>query len=342
MQSRERVIAALRGERTDRAPADYSAHGEVNERLMRRLGVADYEELLRALDVDFRRVLFSYWQPDRAPDADGCVRNFWGVRLHSETKEPLIPFDDDTTADEVRAHPWPSADVLDYSSIGPACAQYHDDYVTVGSPWCPFFHEVGWLIGQETYFIWMHTKPEVVDAITDGIVDYEIEVSRRYFKACAGKLDIAYFGNDFGSQRGLVISPAMYERFLRRPLKRYFDLAHDFGCRVMQHSCGAIRAIIPWLLEDGVEILDPVQVRAEGMALDSLYAEFGDRLSFHGGVDTQHTLPFESPDAVRAQVRAYRELTRDRGHYIMTGSQELIADIPDDNILTMYDENRKG
>ena len=274
------------------------------------------------------------------------MRNMWGARYHPDKPEAdstrfISPFDEGTTVDDVYAHDWPSPDALDYGGIGEQCEKYADTYATYGSPWCPFFHEVGWLIGQEPYFIWMHTKPDVVDAITDCIVSYEIEVTRRFLEACDGKLDIAFFGNDFGSQRGLVISPAMWERFLRKPLKRYFDLSHDFGCLVMKHCCGAIRDIIPWFIEDGVDALDPVQVRAAGMDFAGLVRDYGAQLALHGGVDTQHTLPFGSTDDVRAQVRGYRELTRDRGGYIMTGSQSLIEDIPLDNILAMYEENAR-
>jgi len=70
--------------------------------------------------------------------------------------------------------------------------------------------------------------------------------------------------------------------------------------------------------------------------------DFGGRLTFHGGVDTQRTLPFGSTADVRAEVRAYRQLTRERGGYILCGSQEFIEDIPLDNILAMYEENREG
>ena len=129
---------------------------------------------------------------------------------------------------------------------------------------------------------------------------------------------------------------------MRRPLKRFFDVSRDFGCVVMKHSCGAVRDIIPSMMEDGVDALDPVQVRAAGMDFAGLVRDFGARLAFHGGVDTQRTLPFGSAEEVRAQVRAYREITREGGGYIMTGSQDLIEDIPLDNILAMYDENARG
>jgi uroporphyrinogen decarboxylase len=190
--------------------------------------------------------------------------------------------------------------------------------------------------------MWMGTRPEIVDAILDGIVSYQVEVTRRFLRACDGLLDIAYFGNDFGTQRGLIISPAMWRRFMRPSLQRFYDVSHEHGCLVMQHSCGGIRPIIPDLIEDGVDVLDPIQVSAEGMELAGLVRDFGDRLAFHGGVDTQWVLPFGTPDDVRAQVRSYRELTRAGGRYIMTSSHGLTDDIPVENTLAMFDENAKG
>jgi uroporphyrinogen decarboxylase len=187
--------------------------------------------------------------------------------------------------------------------------------------------------------MWMTSNPELVQAIIAKVVDYEVAATRRFLEAAGGMIDIAYFGNDFGAQRGLFISPEMWQRFIRKPLKRYFDVAHEFGCKVMQHSCGSVRGIIPWLIEDGVDVLDPVQVAAAGMDLPGLVRDFGRQLCFHGGVDTQRTLPFGSVADVRAEVRSYLDLTRANGGYILAGSQEYIEDIPLDNILAIYDEN---
>lgn len=347
MTSRERVLRAIAHKPTDRAPADYGAIQAVTEGLIRKLGVADLEGLLRALDVDMRRIDLNYGQPDTGPDADGYMRTMWGVKHRKNDPgdgQPnwISPFNDDTTVDEVHALAWPDAGKLDYSMVCDQCRKHHPEYATYGAPWSPFFHEVGWLIGQENFLAWMHTKPEVVHAIIQHVVDYEVEVTRRFLEACNGKLDIAYFGNDFGTQRGLFVSPQMWCDFIRKPLKRYFDVSHGYGCKVMKHSCGCIREIIPALIEDGVDILDPIQVAAEGMDLAGLVRDFGADLCFHGGVDTQRTLPFGSVEDVRAEVRSYRQITRERGGYILCGSQEFIEDIPLDNILAMYDENQKS
>ncbi len=347
MTARERVLLAINHKKTDRTPADYGAIQEVTDQLMEKLGVADREELLQALNIDMRHIGFDYSQPKTGPDADGYMRDMWGLR-HREADpgdgqpNSIAPFTEETTVEDVHSHPWPDPDALDYSGIGANCRQYYGKYATFGAPWSPFFHEVGWLIGQENFFIWMATKPEVIEAIIKHIVDYEVEVTRRYLEAADGMIDITYFGNDFGTQRGLFISLEMWQRFMRKPLKQYFDVSHEYGCKVMKHSCGAIRELIPLLIEDGVDILCPVQTHAVGMDLEGLVRDFGTHLSFHGGVDTQQLLPSGTVEEVRAGVRSYIELTREHGGYILRGSQEYIEDIPLDNILAIYDENIKG
>jgi len=345
MTSRERVLQAVDHKPTDRAPADYGAHQEVTDALIQKLGVANVEELFKALRVDMRRIGFNYGQSDTGPDADGYMRTMWGAR-HRE-KDPgdgrpnhLLPFTEDSTVEDVHAHLWPDPVALDYSRVRGQCEKYHGEFATFGAPWSPFFHEVGWLIGQETFFVWMITKPDVVQAIIDHFVEYEVEATRRFLEAAAGMIDIAYFGNDFGTQRGLFISPQMWQQFMRRPLKRYFDVSHEFGCKVMKHSCGSVRDIIPFLIEDGVDILDPIQVAAAGMDFRGLVRDFGNKLCLHGGVDTQRTLPFGSTHDVRAEVRSHLDITREKGGYILCGSQEFIEDIPLENILAMYDENQ--
>lgn len=345
MTSRERVLAALAHQRTDRAPANYGAHKEVSGALMARLGVPDQEGLLQALGVDIRHVAATYYLPEIGPDADGWLTNMWGVRRKliggdPDRYETVYPFDETTTLDDVHAHPWPDPGKLDYSAVRRECAAVHDTYATVGSPWSPFYHEVWWIVGQETFFIWMSTRPEVLKAIIRHVVDYEIEATRRFLESAGGLIDITYVGNDYGSQRGLAISPAMWKEFIRAEQKRYFDISHDFGCKAMFHSCGAVRDIVPWLIEDGVDALDPIQVQAAGMDLSGLARDFGGRLCFHGAVDTQGTLPFVSVERVREHVRGHLRLFRESGGYILTGSQLYIGDIPTENVLAIYEENQ--
>lgn len=178
MTSRERVLQAIAHQPTDRTPADFGAIPAVTDALIRKLGVADAEELLVALGVDMRRIWFNYGQPDTAPDAEGYRQTMWGARHRpgdpADGRPNFIsPFNEDTTVEQVHAHVWPDAAQLDYSGVREQCRKHHGKYATFGAPWSPFFHEVGWLVGQEEFMMWMHTKPEVIRAIIDHVVDYE-------------------------------------------------------------------------------------------------------------------------------------------------------------------------
>ncbi len=341
MTERERVLAAIEHRPVDRAPVDYLAKGNVTPRLMERLGVHSEEELLQALEVDMRRISHAKLCPPPTLEEDGFVRSRFGVRTKQNTSniamETIYPFQDGATLDDIHAHNWPDPAALDYSGIRKMCAQFHGRHATYGSPWCPFFHEVGWMIGEENLLAWMLVQPQLVHALVDHVVAYYLEVTRLYLDACGGMLDIAYFGNDYGTQASLLMSPAQWQEFFRGPQKAFFDLAHDYGCRVMFHSCGSIHALIPSLIADGVDILDPVQARASGMYLPDLVAEFGGQLAFHGGVDVQQTLPFGTPEEVRAECRAYTSLGREQGGYILMACQNLTDDVPTENLLALYD-----
>ncbi|MBF0246347.1 MAG: hypothetical protein HQL31_13965 [Planctomycetes bacterium] len=347
MNSRSRVLDSIAHKNTDRLPAAYGAERKVTDALKKHLGITEDEELMQFLGIDFRGIPCNYYIPGTGPDAEGYIRSMWGERKREHDLgdgKPcfIAPFTEESTLADVDAHDWPDPSVLDYSQVRATCKKWYGSYATYGAPWSPFFHEVGWMIGQENFYTWMGSKPEVAEAIITKVVDFEVEATRRFLEACDGMLDIAYFGNDFGTQRGLFISPAMWQRFIRPSLKRFYDVAHEFGCQVMQHSCGSIRQLIPWFIEDGVDILDPVQTACDGMGLPSLVQDFGGRISFHGGMDTQVLLPNASSQEVRSTVRQYRDLMLKRGGYTLCGSQAYMTDIPLENILAIYDENKKA
>ena len=325
---------------------NYLAHESVSQALIKRLGLVDHEELLQFLDIDMRRVgsYGSAGQPAQGPDADGYYRDMWGVKYRDRAEGPvrhIPPFDENTTLDQIIGHDWPDAAKLDLSWIKPECEKYHEKYSLYGSPWGPFFHQAWWIMGQENFYVWMYTRPEHIKACIDHIVDYGIEATRRFIEAADGMLDFTYFGNDFGSQRGSLMSPELFNEFIRPSVKRYYDISHEYGLNVMQHSCGGIREIIPLFIEDGVNVIDPVQTYAAGMDFDALVQDFGSQVTFHGGIDTQTTLPFGTTEDVRNEVKSRLRATAGNGGYVLMSSQEYIEDVPLDNILTVYDEGSK-
>ncbi len=147
-------------------------------------------------------------------------------------------------------------------------------------------------------------------------------------------------GDDFGTQKGLFLSPAMWRRFLRPGFKAFVDLGRRHGCKVAHHSCGSIQPIIGDLIECGLDILNPIQPDVKDMNRGELKRLFGDRLCFHGSISIQKTLPFGTPDDVRAEVRERVETLAPDGGFIFCTAHNIQADTPTENIVALFDAYR--
>ena len=132
------------------------------------------------------------------------------------------------------------------------------------------------------------------------------------------------------------MSRDMWRTFLRDPLRQMADTARAHGAYYYQHSCGAIREMIPDFIDIGVDVLDPIQVKAQGMVPSELKAEFGDRLCFSGGVDEQELLPNGTPQEIRQAVFELLDDMAIGGGFFLGPTHNFQTDIPTENIVTMY------
>jgi uroporphyrinogen decarboxylase len=119
-------------------------------------------------------------------------------------------------------------------------------------------------------------------------------------------------------------------------MARMIGIAHGYGVKVFHHDDGAVRPLIPDLIEAGIDLLNPIQWRCRGMDREALARDFGDRLTFHGGVDNQHTLPFGSPEEVRREVADNIRIFREARGYIVAPCHNLQANTPTENIVALY------
>ena len=335
MTSKERVYKAIAHQTPDRVPVDYWAQGQVNQTLMEHFGLSDYESLLGVLGVDFR-VVRPHYVGAELKDADEQPVNLFGVRSRGTYSAAVsnVPLKDATTVKEIEDHPFPSPDWYDYSGVDDECEKY-PEYAVVGGAWSPFFCTACSMMSMESLLVAMAWYPEVVECLHTKIVDFFYEVSRRQFEAAQGKMDIFFLGDDYGMQKGLIMSLEMWRKFIKPHLARLFDLAKSFDLKVMLHSCGSIVDIIPDLIDIGLDVLDPVQVRAESMDAEFLGREFGKDLVFHGSIDTQQTLPNGTPADVAAEVKSRMD-TFGNG-FICAPSQVFLPDIPVENIIALYE-----
>jgi uroporphyrinogen decarboxylase len=361
MDRLERFHAACAFNRVDRPPVDYLAHPATDWRLREALGVQSEEDLLDALGADFfyipgrdlsqnEGILNCYKHRNRL-EISGTERTCpLGIRWKRGAFESKFavdsairgPLESTEAVSDILRFPWPTASDFDFSGLR-AQAEAHRGRVRIGGFWSGILGDVYRMHGFQNFLMNVAAEPEFVHALIDRMTDMYLELNDAVFSALKGEQEIWFFGNDFGSQESLLMSPDMWHEFFFENIKRLTALAHSYGLKVMMHSCGAIRPIIPYLIEAGVDILDPVQVTAKGMIPAELRQEFGGKIVFHGGVDTQQVLPFGTPHEVRVHARETIEaLGGNQGGCIFAPSQILGPDIPVANIIAMYDEVKRG
>lgn len=136
-----------------------------------------------------------------------------------------------------------------------------------------------------------------------------------------------------------MMSPAMWREQIKPQLQRVFDVSKRAGLWHAHHCCGALRPIIPDLIEMGLDVLNPIQCNCAGMDPFDLKREFGEQLAFMGGLDTVDTLPYGSvSDVRRSTARLLREMTSGGGGYILAASHTIPPETPDENIFALYAE----
>jgi uroporphyrinogen decarboxylase len=353
MDSRERVITAVAHREPDRVPVDFWALSEVSARLRAHLALQSQEDLLKYLHVDLRVIEGpSFVGQEMAARADGSVQDLWGVwrkpqvvgragasGTYMEVSES--PLARATTVVDIEAYPgWPSPDWWDYSGLRKECVSY-EAYAVVNAgdrkDRTAQLKPAMYLRGMEQFLLDLQENPAIAEAIIAHIVDYFLEYNRRVFEAAQNKIDIFMMGDDFGMQQGPIVSPAMWRRYFRRGFHAFIELAHSFGVKVMHHTCGSVRALIPDFIEAGLDILQSIQPRAARMDLAELKRELGRDLCFHGSIDIQHTLPFGTPDDVRREVLQRMQAGKPGGGFIIGPAHNIQFDTPTENIIAMYE-----
>ena len=347
MNPRERVLAAIERRSPDRAPADYKADPEVNRRMLERLGAGDLDALQDRLETDIRRIEPRYVGPPDRQLGGGVVEDYWGIRSKpvktaagTDVMFVKSALADARTVAEYERFPWPWPDIFDYSALAEGCRRYPEHAVLFeGSD---LFTRPCILRGMENLLVDMVERQDLAHFLLDKFTAFYCEELTRALEATRGGFQLYCEWSDYGTQEGLLISIPMWREFAGPYLKRLIDVCHSGGVKFMLHSCGSVRRLIPDFLEIGIDVLDPIQVGARGMDPAELKREFGDRLSFHGAIDIQKTLPFGSPDDVRAEVVERVRTVGAGGGYIIAPTHEIQQDAPTENVLALYETSLRG
>ncbi len=245
------------------------------------------------------------------------------------------------TVEDVERHDWPCLDWWDYGALAGAIEMANRKEPRAIMFFAGGAFETPWYLrGLEAFLLDLYENPDLVEAICSRVERYYRERALRAIAAAGGRIDVIGSGGDIGTQRGMMISPDVWRERIKPHTGRLITTFKQMGLATFYHSCGSLVPVIGDLIELGLDILDPVQVGAEGMTPEDLFPQFGGRLSFHGAIDEVGLLPHATPKKVYEETtRIIRILGRNHG-FIVAPSHAVQGDTPPENIVAIYDAVR--
>jgi len=199
------------------------------------------------------------------------------------------------------------------------------------------------LYRMDQFLMLLASEPRRVHRFLDRLVAYHLSNLERYLAAVGESIDVILFGDDLGAQTAPQMSPAMYREFFKPRHAALWRRAKELAdVKVMLHCCGEVRALLPDLIEAGLDAINPVQISCPGMAAAALKSDVGDRLVlWGGGCDTQTVLPDAPPEAVADHVRRQVAVLKPGGGFVFQQVHNILANVPAENVVRMLDTVRR-
>ncbi len=360
---RERLLAALNREEADRVPIDFGSTIATSitlpayERLKEHLGLEHEtavmsktsrlanpdDSVLERFDVDTR--FLGYGVGSEEIDQD-TILDEWGTTWHRAPGGCFMPVDgpfenQEPTIRDLESWNWPDPeDPRRYRGLEErAKALRHEtDCAIVLNPdsYCGATAQ-----HQRGFGNWLkdlHRNPQYVCRMLDIIADLWIGIVHRALDAVGTNVDVVIILDDLGTQSGPLFSPEIYRELLKpRHARMIAALKEHGGVKVLFHSCGAVHRFIGDLIDIGVDALNPVQVNADDMDPEQLKKEFGDRLAFWGGIDTQKVLPNGTAEEVAAETRRIIDVLGKGGGLVLNSVHDIQVEVPPENVVAMFD-----
>jgi uroporphyrinogen decarboxylase len=350
MTPRQRWEAVVRGERPDRPACDYWGTAEITGRLKKDLGCASDRALWERLGVD-KLVQLTPRHP-RATEETWHLQSFFSVWRIGTRQVPYAgglgyyeeavvhPLAGAECVADIEQFDWPDPEEWDVSDLRRQSDEWRDYPQLAGG--CELFYLYCRLRGMEQALEDVALNAGIADAVLERIAAIDRALTKRILDEVGGRLLFSYVAEDLGTQDSLLMSPRMFRRFLKPHMLKMIELVHSYGVNVFHHDDGAMRPMLPELVEMGIDLLNPVQWRCKGMEREGLVRDFGPNLIFHGGVDNQHTLPYGTPDEVRNEVRDNIRIFAGAKGYIVAPCHNLQANTSTENVTALYEAVQKG
>jgi uroporphyrinogen decarboxylase len=377
MNSRERILSALNHKEPDRIPFDLAgtiwtgitntAYQKLRKFLNRSQSEPEWsdviqqivfpsEDIMRDLMVDTRGVfpltshnwdvylklndLGSYWEyVDEWSFVHHFPKNgFWFSLVKSPMDE--IDFTEDG---HIEQFPWPdAADKQRFEGMREKAVKFRNqDKIIITKGLCAGLFEMHQRIrGMSNAMIDPFITPVNSDKLVGKLADLKIEFWDESLSAIGDVVDIVGEGDDYGTQDSQLIGPDQFRQYYKPHIKRVLSFIKEKSpyVKLIFHSCGNVRPIIPDLIEMGIDILNPVHITAKGMEPFQLKKDFGNDIVFWGGgVDTQRVLPLGTIQDVKEDVKKNIEALAPGGGFIFSAVHNVQAEVPPENIMAMWE-----
>ena len=337
MTPKERQLATIRHELTDRISVDAMFIYDLD-------GIADYlavgvGDIWEELGIDGRMILLEYENEFSVPAKDKN-RVSWSTTLVGESgahygTSRVYPLAGARSISDVEAYAWPDPDRFNYTRAAGLAGLFGENQAVRGPLWVPVFCKACDLFGMEEAMVRMMSEPAIFEAALDRITDLHVEVCERFLEACGDTMEVFCAGDDFATQRGLMISPEKWREFIKPRLDRILEVGRKRNKHIWFHSCGDITAVLPDLIDMGVDVWETVQLHTLPISPLELKRQYGKHLTFFGGINTQR-LPFAGPEEIRDEVNRSIEALGQGGGYICGPDHTINLDVPSENAVTMF------
>lgn len=330
MTPRESVIDALNHKEHKAVPYHLDFTAQALEQLVTYTGDNQIEEKIGA---SLHYIQYWGW-PTEIPDRPGYFKDEFGVVWNRNGADKDIGVVENPLIDDLEddTYEFPQCDEARLRQEYEELVAHKGDRFTMAGFGFSMFERSWSLMGMENVLMSMIACPDALEQFYDKICDYFlrlVDIALEY------DIDGVYFGDDWGQQRGLIMGPAHWRRFIKPRMARLYARVREKGKYVMQHSCGDCHEIFPDLIEIGLNCYQTFQ--PEIYDIVKMKQLYGEKLTFWGGVSTQQCLPYATPVGVQTEIRRMINALRQGGGLIIAPTHALAFDVPPENILAMVD-----
>jgi uroporphyrinogen decarboxylase len=338
MNSLQRQIATIRHEIPDRISVD-------------AIAIENQVEIARFLDIEAStvynrlgidgRIISAPYIGELLEPVDGVSFTEWGTPNTGDYGTGRTnPLANATSIAEIEKYPWPDVAQYDFVKASDVAKSLASEYAVRGPYWRPLFCRVCDLFGMEEAMVRMSLEPRLFEAALERVFIITLEFCERLLEACGDAMPILCLGDDFATQRGMMISPEHWRRFLKPRYAKLFDIGKRASKFVWFHSCGDITEVIPDLIDIGMDVWETVQLHTLPMSAEQLKREYGKYLTFFGAINTQR-LPFATLQEIRTEVERCINILGKGGGYICGPDHHVKPDVPAENAIALFESAKE-